>query len=212
MSDLTDSELALALNGECHTVEVGVWLAREVKRCRKVQSAVVQKSDLTDSELALALNGECHTVEVIVRLAREVKRYRETQQALGATKRPEMPEIFPFVTALHCEVVLRPKDGKSEDIEMTPDEADRVAYISRLSAGEPGKLISEVRDLLALVGYQASFEQVASWDLRKRVEAVMRGLSMQGPRTTLCSAIRGPAGYPSERGRDLIRGRVCLPD
>ena len=34
MADLTDSELTLALNGECHTVAVAVWLAREVKRCR----------------------------------------------------------------------------------------------------------------------------------------------------------------------------------
>lgn len=36
-------------------------------------------------------------------------------------------EIFPFVTCLHREVVLRHKDGESEDIEMTPDEADQVA-------------------------------------------------------------------------------------
>jgi len=46
-------------------------------------------------------------------------------------------------------------------------------HFSRLSAGEPGKLISEVIDLLGLVGYQVSFEQVSSWDLRKRVEAVV---------------------------------------
>ena len=133
MADLTDSELTLALNGECHTVEVAVWLAREVKRCRGVQQTIPQQSDLTDSELELALNGECHTAEVIVWLAREVKRYRETQGA-GATKRPEMPEIFPFVTVLHREVVLRPKDGKSQDIEMTPDEAGRVSYLLRAAA------------------------------------------------------------------------------
>lgn len=42
-----------------------------------------------------------------------------------------MPEIFPFVTVLHCEVVLRSKEGQSEDIEMTPDEADRVASLLR---------------------------------------------------------------------------------
>jgi hypothetical protein len=129
MADLTDSELTLALNRKCHTVEVAVWLAREVKRWRGAQRMVAQSSDLTDSELGLALNGECHTVEVIVWLAREVKRHREAQQEVGATKRPEMPEIFPFVTVLHREVVLRPKDGQSEDIEMTPDEADRVAYL-----------------------------------------------------------------------------------
>lgn len=134
MADLTDSELTLALNGECHTVEVAVWLAREVKRWRGEQRMVAQSSDLTDSELGLALNGECYTVEVIVWLAREVKRHREAQQEVGATKRPEMPEIFPFVTVLHREVVLRPKDGQSEDIEMTPDEADRVAYLLRAAA------------------------------------------------------------------------------
>ena len=130
LADLTDSELRLALNGECHTMEVAVWLAREVKRWRGAQRTPAQPSDLTDSELVLALNGECHTVEVIVWLAREAKRHREAQQ-VGATKRPEMPEIFPFVTVLHREVVLRPKDGQSEDIEMTPDEADRVASLLR---------------------------------------------------------------------------------
>ena len=41
MSDLTDTELALALNGECHTVEVVSWLAREVKRSRDAQRAAV---------------------------------------------------------------------------------------------------------------------------------------------------------------------------
>ncbi len=34
MHDLTDAELEQALNGQCHTVEVVVWLAREVKRLR----------------------------------------------------------------------------------------------------------------------------------------------------------------------------------
>jgi len=46
-------------------------------------------------------------------------------------------------------------------------------HFARLSAGEPGKLISEVIDLLGLVGYQVSPEQVSSWNLRKRVEAVV---------------------------------------
>ena len=34
MADLSDAELDLALSGECHTAEVVVWLAREVKRYR----------------------------------------------------------------------------------------------------------------------------------------------------------------------------------
>jgi hypothetical protein len=46
-------------------------------------------------------------------------------------------------------------------------------HFALLAAGEPGKLISEVIDLLALVGYNATREQVADWDLRKRVEAVI---------------------------------------
>jgi hypothetical protein len=40
-------------------------------------------------------------------------------------------------------------------------------------AGKPGEVISTVIDLLALVGYTATIEQVADWDLRKRVEAVV---------------------------------------
>jgi hypothetical protein len=46
-------------------------------------------------------------------------------------------------------------------------------HFALIAAGEPGKLISEVIDLLALVGYDATVAQVADWDLRRRVEAVI---------------------------------------
>ncbi len=46
-------------------------------------------------------------------------------------------------------------------------------HFALIAAGEPGKLISEVIDLLALVGYHATAAQVADWDLRRRVEAVV---------------------------------------
>lgn len=46
-------------------------------------------------------------------------------------------------------------------------------HFALVAAGEPGKLISEAVDLLALVGYEATVEQVADWDLRRRVEAVI---------------------------------------
>jgi hypothetical protein len=38
---------------------------------------------------------------------------------------------------------------------------------------KPGEVIGTIIDLLALVGYSATVEQVADWDLRKRVEAVV---------------------------------------
>jgi len=46
-------------------------------------------------------------------------------------------------------------------------------HFALIAAGEPGKLIAEVIDLLALVGYAATVDQVADWDLRRRVEAVI---------------------------------------
>jgi hypothetical protein len=46
-------------------------------------------------------------------------------------------------------------------------------HFALIAAGKPGKLISEVVDLLGLVGYDVTREQVANWDLRKRVEAVI---------------------------------------
>ena len=46
-------------------------------------------------------------------------------------------------------------------------------HFALIAAGEPGKLISEVVDLLALIGYEATADQVADWDLRRRVEAVI---------------------------------------
>ena len=38
-------------------------------------------------------------------------------------------------------------------------------------AGKPGQVIGEVRDVLLLVGYEASIAVVSEWSLRKRVEA-----------------------------------------
>ncbi|HSX22857.1 MAG TPA: hypothetical protein VLE97_08810 [Gaiellaceae bacterium] len=46
-------------------------------------------------------------------------------------------------------------------------------HFKLIADGKPGELISEVVDLLALVGYEATREQVADWNLRKRVEAVI---------------------------------------
>jgi hypothetical protein len=40
-------------------------------------------------------------------------------------------------------------------------------------AAKPGLAIGIVIDLLALVGYHATIAQVADWDLRRRVEAVI---------------------------------------
>jgi hypothetical protein len=45
--------------------------------------------------------------------------------------------------------------------------------LALVRAGRPGAVISSVIDLLALVGYAATREQVADWDLRRRVEAVV---------------------------------------
>lgn len=38
---------------------------------------------------------------------------------------------------------------------------------------KPGEVIGTIIDLLALVGYSVTIEQVADWDLRRRVEAVV---------------------------------------
>lgn len=46
-------------------------------------------------------------------------------------------------------------------------------HFELLAAGERGKIDDEVIDLLALVGYAVTVDQVASWDLRRRVEAVV---------------------------------------
>jgi len=45
--------------------------------------------------------------------------------------------------------------------------------LALVRAAKPGKIIGSVRDLLALIGYEATIEQVADWDLRRRVEAVV---------------------------------------
>ena len=42
--------------------------------------------------------------------------------------------VFPFVTLFHCEVVMRRHDDASQDIKMTPDEADHVANVLKIAA------------------------------------------------------------------------------
>lgn len=46
-------------------------------------------------------------------------------------------------------------------------------HLALIAAGKPEAIISEVIDLLSLVGYAATTDQVAGWDLRKRIEAVI---------------------------------------
>jgi hypothetical protein len=45
--------------------------------------------------------------------------------------------------------------------------------LALVGAGKPGQVIGTVVDLLALIGYAATNDQVACWDLRRRVEAVV---------------------------------------
>lgn len=40
-----------------------------------------------------------------------------------------------------------------------------------IAAGKPGQVIGEIRDVLLLVGYEASIAVVSDWPLRQRVEA-----------------------------------------
>ena len=106
-------------------------------------------------------------------------------------------------------------------------------HFALIAAGEPGRLISEVIDLLALIGYTVTADQVADWDLRKRVEAVIYASTeyarasdnpvqryprpswlpkpWQGPpadvsriRANLRGAFAGPRGTPIE-GRVEVR-------
>jgi hypothetical protein len=47
------------------------------------------------------------------------------------------------------------------------------ADLALATACKSGEVIAGVIDLLVLVGYAATVEQVADWDLRRRVEAVV---------------------------------------
>ena len=81
--------------------------------------------------------------------------------------------------------------------------------------GKPGEVIRTVRDLLCLVGYEATVDQVADWELRKRVEAVvyaatehLRASDNPGPRHPLPSWLperpwQGPPADVSRIRADL---------
>lgn len=95
-------------------------------------------------------------------------------------------------------------------------------HFDLLAAGEPGKLISEVIDLLALVGYQATIEQIASWDLRRRVEAVVYAGTVHGrasdnpvrkhprpcwlPERAWQGPLQGEGVFGGPRGTPIARG------
>lgn len=40
-----------------------------------------------------------------------------------------------------------------------------------IAKGKPGEVIGMIRDVLGLIGYEASISDVADWDAQKRVEA-----------------------------------------
>lgn len=50
--------------------------------------------------------------------------------------------------------------------------------LAELAKGKPGEVIGRIRDLLLLIGYEASVSVVAEWDLRKRVEAEVYALNV----------------------------------
>ncbi len=50
--------------------------------------------------------------------------------------------------------------------------------LAELAKGKPGEVIGRIRDLLVLIGYEASTSVVAEWDLRKRVEAEVYALNV----------------------------------
>lgn len=81
-------------------------------------------------------------------------------------------------------------------------------------SAKPGEVIGTVIDLLALIGYHATIEQVADWDLRRRVEAVvyaaiehLRASDNPGPRHPR------PKWLPEDpwQGSPRSRGRVSCP-
>jgi hypothetical protein len=54
-------------------------------------------------------------------------------------------------------------------------EYTRIAkdQLALFRAKKPAAMLGAVIDLLALIGYEATISQVADWDLRKRVEAIV---------------------------------------
>lgn len=59
-------------------------------------------------------------------------------------------EIFPFVTYLHHEVIIRHLDGESQDIELTPDEADEFADRVKAAAALARKKLRERSEITSV--------------------------------------------------------------
>lgn len=136
-----------------------VWLAREVKRARDAQRAAVTSArlGLHDDVRSVAIRAlDRHLVGtaalgVVIR-NRIAESVAEEIVSLVRVESQALPEFFPFVTCMHREVVLRPKDGVSQDVEMTPDEADRVAYVLRAAARGLWRRGIQVRHSIQLSG------------------------------------------------------------
>lgn len=91
-------------------------------------------------------------------------------------------------------------------------------HYKMIAAGKPGKIIGEIIDLLALVGYHATIEQVVDWDLRRRIEAVVyaaneyaRASDNPLPRHPLPSWLPKDPWKGSERSRGLVSGPSGTP-
>jgi hypothetical protein len=84
--------------------------------------------------------------------------------------------------------------------------------------GKPGAVIDSVIDLLALIGYAATREQVADWNLRRRVEAVvyagteyLRASDNRGPRHPRPIWLPADPWRGANRGEGAIAGPAGTP-
>lgn len=92
------------------------------------------------------------------------------------------------------------------------------AHYALLVAGKPGRIIGEIIDLLALVGYHVTLKQVVDWDLRRRIEAVVyaaneyaRASDNPLPRHPLPSWLPKDPWKGPKRSRGLVTGPSGTP-
>lgn len=165
--DLTDEELQLALSGACHTADVVIWLAREVKRRRDVQRVTLEQ------------------VKVVVR--EEIAAFRPRGFKHGSIEdvvvsiAARLDSVVPVLNAEERSALARARDFLDFNVDneadrFSVDVLDRLLIAVQGLEGEAADRTAEQRALDVACYQEVKRERDTALAECRRLRSAMRGL------------------------------------
>lgn len=170
--DLTDEELQLALSGVCHTVEVVVWLAREVKRRRDAQGVTLEQVRVVVSEELAAFRPRGFKHGSIEEVARAIA--------------SRLDSVVPVLNAEERGALARARDFLDFNVDneadrFSVDVLDRLLVAVQGMKGEAVDRSAEQRALDVACYQEVKRERDAALAECRRLRSALRGLVQSRP-------------------------------